>query len=206
MNNHNLKPTPRFEQLNGEIITPTNGIKQELHGQWMLPMRKLIFRQSDGEERPVFIYRTKATISEIHLEQNGIPYDPIHRTQILMELDQGIILITLNRELLLPIANHEMQESPWNFNLRVYPRSNEVLSRDYYLTELPRFDNRQPSTAEFEKLFDPKSPSELNCLRIVADLCVFDFWDEGNEEFDVFLGSTDSDAIFTYRKESMAFN
>jgi len=198
------KPTPRFEQLNSEIITPTNGFKQELHGQWTLPMRELIFRRRDGEERSVFIYRARFSISEIHLEQNGILFDPIHRTQIMMELDQGVVLITLNRELLLPIANCEMQESPWDFNLRVYPRGKVGFTRKYYLTELPRFKHRQPSDEEFEKLFDPKSPSELNCLRIVADLCIFDFWNEGNDEFDVFLGITDSEAIFTYRKESIA--
>ena len=206
MHNHNLKPTPQFEQLNGEIITPTNGIKQELHGQWTLPMRELLFRRGDGEERSVFIYRARFSIFEIHLEQNGIPFDPIHRTQIAIELDQGVVLITLNRELQLPIANREMQKSPWDFNLQVYPCSQEAFSRKCYLTELPRFDDRQPSDEEFEKLFDPESPSELNCLRIVADLCVFDFWDEGNEEFDVFLRSADSGVIFTYRKEPIAAN
>jgi hypothetical protein len=204
MQHQQLKPTPRFDQLNGEIITPTNGIKQKLHGQWTLPMRELRFRRGDGEERSVFIYRARVSISEIHLEQNGIPFDPIHRTQIAIELDQGVVLITLNRELLLPIANREMLDYPWDVDLRVYPRSKAAFNRKIHLTELPRFDDRQPSSEEFEKLFDPESPSELNCLRIVADLCVFDFWDEADEEFEVFLGGADSGAMFSYQEEAIA--
>jgi hypothetical protein len=193
----NLKPTPLFAQLKQEINTPALSIREIPIARFDLPYQSL-FLKSAEETYIIEICEIFATTSRYEVSVNGRQFDSFERTEILMYSEEVLVTITLDHELLLPIANRCMGESPWSFTVRAQSRDGRQFQEDRLLFTLPDFnaDSRSPELHHFKQLLDPKSDTELKPLEIFAQVVISKFWKEkGN--FDVYLSEGDTKPAFT---------
>jgi hypothetical protein len=198
-----LKPTPRFAQLKQGLAYPTFSVRELSAVQYNLPA-PVLFLKSAAPTRIVEICEIVVRSSVCELEVNGSPFDQHHRTEFLMYSEEGVVTITLNQELLLPIANRCMRESPWSFTVRAHSRNGAQFEDSMLLFTLPDFDadSRSPSAHHFEQLLNPGSVTQLKPLEIFAQVVVSHFWSEKDVKFNVYLREDDPDPAFSVEASS----
>lgn len=184
-----LKPTPLFDKLTEAIDNPEITTRQLPLARCDLQPNNLYVKTSDGT-RIVEICEIMATTSEYSLAVNGREFKPFERTEFLLYSEEGVVIITLDCELLLPIANKHMAEDPWSFTVRAQSRDGRMFRDDKLLFSLPRFTSRTPSAEHFERLLDPMVDTELNIIQIFAQVLASHFWREpADNEFEVTYGA-----------------
>lgn len=184
-----IKPAPLFARLKEAIDNPEITTRQLPLSRCALQPNNLYVRTSDGT-RIVEVCEIIATTSEYLLSINGREFQPFERTEFLLYSEEGVVIITLDHELLLPIANQIMSEDPWLFTVRAQSRVGRMFKDDKLLFSLPRFTSRTPSAEHFERLLDPMVDTELNIIQIFAQVLASHFWrEESDNEFEVTYGA-----------------
>lgn len=126
-----------------------------------------------GEDcHEINIHEVVYTTSEFEPIVNGQPLDTLYRTEWFLSSDAGFVRIELNHELLLPIANHCLSDSPWNYRIWAEDTDSQRFE-DYKLVfELPKFQSRLPSIYDFECMVDPATATDFNPYRIFAGVAI----------------------------------
>lgn len=188
MNRTNLKLSPLFDQHKEAIDHPKISTRETPLARCSLEPRSLYIKTAE-ETRVVEICEILATTSEYLLSINGREFQPFERTEFLLYSEEGLVIITLDHELLLPIANRHMSQDPWSFTVRAQSRGGRMLKDDKPLYSLPKLTPRTPSAEHFQRLLDPSIESELNIIQIFAEVVISHFWREESEnEFEVTYG------------------
>lgn len=183
-----LKPTPLFDQHKEAISNPEITTRQIPLAHCDLQPNNLYFKTAE-ETRVVEICEILATTSEYLLSINGREFQPFERTEFLLYSEEGIVIITLDCELLLPIANKHMAEDPWSFTVRAQSRDGRMFRDEKPLHSLPRLTPRKPTAEHFERLLDPSVETELNIIQIFAEVVISHFWNEpADTDFEVKYG------------------
>jgi hypothetical protein len=194
---NNLKPTPVFAQLKQNVNTPALSIREIPIARFDLPFRSLLLKSPEGTYI-IEICEIFATTSKYEVSVNGRQFDSFERTEILMYSEEGVVTITLDQELLLPIANGEMSHDPWSFTIRAQARDGGQFEDRKPLFTLPQFASRVPSVEHFERLLDPSEGGELNILRIFSEVVVSCFWQQKGS-FDVYRKADDASPFCAVR-------
>ena len=183
------KPTPLFAQHKEAINQPEISTRENPLIRCSLEPRSLYIKTPE-ETRIVEICEIIATTSEYHLSINGRKFEPFERTEFLLYSEEGVVIITLDRELLLPIANQKMEEEPWSFTVLAQSHDGQRFRDQKLLFSLPNFTSRTPSAEHFERLLDPSIESELNVIQIFSQVVLSHFWKESADtQFEVTDGS-----------------
>ncbi|MGJ8650790.1 MAG: hypothetical protein ACSHX4_10560 [Opitutaceae bacterium] len=182
------KPTPLFAQHKEAINQPEISTRETPLTRCSLEPRSFYIK-TPGHTRVVEICEIIATTSKYQLSINGRKFEPFERTEFLLYSEEGIVIITLDHELLLPIANWKMSVDPWLFTVRAQCRDGPMFMDDKYLFSLPSFTSRKPSAEHFQRLLDPSIESQLNVIQIFTNVLLSHFWNEpADPEFEVTYG------------------
>lgn len=182
------KPAPLFRQDKEAIKHPEISTRETPLARCSLEPRSLYIKTAE-ETRIVEICEIIATTSEYLLSINGREFKPFERTEFLLYSEEGIVIITLDHELLLPIANQIMVEDDWSFTVRAQSRDGRMIRDEKPLHSLPRLTPRTPTAEHFERLLDPSVETELNIIQIFAEVVISHFWNEpADTDFEVKYG------------------
>jgi hypothetical protein len=184
----NHKPTPLFAQLKEDINNPEISTQETPLARCNLDPRNLHFKTPEGT-RIVEICEIIARTSQYELSINGRKFEPVERTEFLLYSEEGVVTINLDRELLLPIANQKMAEEPWSFTVSAQSRDGMRFLDQQLLFSLPSFRDRTPNAEHFQRLLDPSTDTELNVIRIFAQVLMSHFWQKSADtEFEATYG------------------
>ena len=201
MNSTILKPTQRFAQLKQSLTHPTYTAREKSAVQYTLPFQVLYLKRAT-ETRVIEICEIAVRSSIYEFGLNDSPFDDLYRTEILMYSEEGIVTLTLNQELFLPIANQCMNDDPWSLTISAQSRDGYLFKDSKPLFSLPVFDSRSPEKHHFEQLLDPRSETELQPLMIFAQVVASHFWKEEDATFDVYLSEDGKEPAFTIKASS----